>query len=328
MAPWLKRLDGSRHREVNESRCRRFGRARAARIIQKGAMLRRIQFIIAACGLLFATAQLGAQQPGGRKLDITVLKGPATARLESIAQVEVPGGFVFLDGKSTQALLKEAGQPVSGKELGWLRPTNADWSVMFEFDDRGYVKDDDKDKLDAAKLLSNIKAGNDAANEERKRMGSPTIEVVGWDQPPHYDEASHNLEWAIRGRCDGRDILNYNTRLLGRKGVMEVVLIVDPADLPATLPAFKNLLAAYKFQSGQTYAEYRPGDKVAKYGLAALVVGGAAVGAAKLGLLGPLLLILKKAWKLVIVAFAAVAAFFKKLVGRLTGRRSNTDSAP
>ena len=72
-------------------------------------MLRRIQFIIAACGLLFATAQSWRATTRRPETHITVLKGPATARLESIAQVEVPGGFVFLDGKSTQALLKEAG---------------------------------------------------------------------------------------------------------------------------------------------------------------------------------------------------------------------------
>ncbi len=101
-----------------------------------------------------------------------------------------------------------------------------------------------------------------------------------------------------------------------------MVLVVDPDQLPATLPTFKNLLAGYSFQSGGKYAEYRPGDKIAKYGLAALVVGGAAVGAAKLGLLGPVILLFKKAWKLVIVAIAAVAAFFKKIFARLFGSKS------
>src|SRR6266704_459989 len=88
------------------------------------------------------------------------------------------------------------------------------------------------------------------------------------------------------------------------QGVMEVVLIVQPDQLSDTLPAFRNLLAGYSFQSGQSYAEYRPGDKVAKYGLAALVVGGAAVGAAKLGLFAWLAVFFQKAWKLVVLAFA------------------------
>jgi uncharacterized membrane-anchored protein len=105
---------------------------------------------------------------------------------------------------------------------------------------------------------------------------------------------------------------------------MEVVLIVEPDKLSDTLPEFRDLLGTYAFRTGQSYAEFKPGDKVAKYGLAALVVGGAAVGAAKLGLLGPLILILKKAWKLVIIAFAAVATAVKKFFAKITGRQNET----
>jgi len=132
------------------------------------------------------------------------------------------------------------------------------------------------------------------------------------------------LEWAIRATSEGRPILNYNTRLLGRKGVMEVVLIVEPDKLSDTLPSFRDLLAGYSFQTGQTYAEFHQGDKVAKYGLAALVVGGAAVGAAKLGLFSALLVFLKKGWKLLVVAFAAVATAVKKFFARIFGGKSQT----
>ena len=144
---------------------------------------------------------------------------------------------------------------------------------------------------------------------------------MGWDVPPKYDETTHNLEWAVRGQCEGRQILNYNTRLLGRKGVIGAVLIVEPESLPETLPTMRNLLTKFSFSSGETYAEYRPGDKIAKYGLGALVVGGAAVGAAKLGLFAWLAVFLKKGWKLVVVAAAAVASFFKKLfTGKSTAK--------
>jgi uncharacterized membrane-anchored protein len=94
--------------------------------------------------------------------------------------------------------------------------------------------------------------------------------------------------------------------------------------LPETLPTFRNLLATYSFQTGQNYAEYRPGDKVAKYGLAALIVGGAAVGAAKLGLFAWLAVFLKKGWKLVVVAFAAVVTGIKKFFGKLFGRKPDS----
>jgi len=275
------------------------------------------------CGLALAGAALASDSTAA-KPKLNVLHGPAKAQLESIAQIDVPSGYAFLDGKGTRAIMKASGEPTSGNELGFLRPTNAHWSVLFEFADIGYVKDDDKDKLDADKLLASIKRGTEEANKERVRAGYAPLEIVGWEVPPKYDAVTHNLEWAIRATSEGRPILNYNTRLLGRKGVMEVVLIIEPDALQETLPTFRELLAGYSFQSGNKYAEYRQGDKVAKYGLAALVVGGAAVGAAKLGLFTALLVFLKKGWKLVVVALAAVAAFLKKILATIFGRRNET----
>jgi uncharacterized membrane-anchored protein len=253
-----------------------------------------------------------------QEADSGVLTGPAKARMGNIAAIELPAGFVFLDGDRTRAMMREYGEPVSGQEVGMLMPTNSDWSVFFDYADVGYVKDDDKDELDADKLLQAIQAGNEAGNKERRRNGVPPLNLIGWEQPPRYDESTHNLEWAIRFESQGQPLLNYNTRLLGRKGYMSVVLVVEPDALPAILPEFRQLLSGYDYQSGESYAEYRQGDKVAKYGLAALVVGGAAVGAAKLGLFAWLLPVLKKGWYLIVAAFAAVASFFKRLFLRKT----------
>jgi uncharacterized membrane-anchored protein len=268
--------------------------------------------IAALCVAVLGTTSLPAQTSES-KSKLKLLTGPATAHLSSVAKIELPPGYFFVDGKDYRTMLKAEGEPTSGNELGFLSNTNRDWSVIFEFSDVGYVKDDDKDSLNADKLLDSIKRGTADANKHRAESGRPAIEVIGWEIPPKYDSTTHNLEWAIRGAVEGRPILNYNTRLLGRKGVMEVVLIVAPDKLGDTLPAFRRLLGGYSFETGGSYAEYRPGDKVAKYGLGALVVGGAAVGAAKLGLLTWLAVLLKKGWKLVVVAFAAVASFVKKL---------------
>jgi uncharacterized membrane-anchored protein len=277
-------------------------------------------FLVAACALALAAPSATAQSTNAGPRKLNVLHGPATAQLGSAARIEVPVGYVFIDGKTLRALLKAGGNPVSGDELGSLSPTNADWSVMFRFHEIGYVKDDEKDKLDPDKLLQQFREGTEAANRMRAEAGSPPIHVVGWEQPPKYNPVTHNLEWAIRGECQGEAILNYDTRLLGRKGVMQVKLIVSPEEFAATLPAFTNLLASHQFQTGESYAEYRPGDKLAKYGLAALITGGATVGAVKLGLFAWLAVFFKKAWKLVVLAVVAVAGFFKKIFSRLTGR--------
>ena len=280
-------------------------------------------FVLAGCSVaLFLTNAFGQKSENGPKLD--VIKGPAKAQLQGIAQINVPAGYVFLDGKNTRAMMKAEGEPTSGKEVGLIASTNDHWSVFFMFSDVGYVKDDEKDKLDADKLLAAIKRDTAEGNKERQRAGNPPLEIVGWEVKPKYDSTTHNLEWAIRATSEGRPILNYNTRLLGRKGVMEVVLVVDPEKLPETMTEFRSLLTGYSFTAGQTYAEYKQGDKLAKLGLAALVLGGTAVGAAKLGLFATLAVFVKKAWKVVVVAIAAVAASIKKFFGRLSGKKSES----
>src|ERR1044071_5080792 len=251
-------------------------------------------------------------------------KGPAKGDLKSIAEVQVPDGFVFTGPKGTQKLLEAMGNPTSGSELGFLAPTSLVWFVVFEFSDVGYVKDDDKDKLDADKLLKSIKQGTEAANKYREKMGAAPLHITGWEIPPRYNEQTHNLEWAIRGESEGSPVINYNTRLLGRKGVMEVNLVIDPEKLSGALPDYQTILTDYSYKQGERYAEYRSGDKLAKYGLAALITGGAAAVAVKTGLFASLILFFKKAAKLVVIAVVAVFAWVKKLI--TGGRKSQENS--
>jgi uncharacterized membrane-anchored protein len=163
--------------------------------------------------------------------------------------------------------------------------------------------------LEEAEAVVESKKGTEAVNKERLRRGWPIMTVLGWEQKPRYNEITHNLEWAIRGESEGQLVINYNTRLLGRGGVMCVTLVTDPTTLSPTLPKFKNLLTGFEFKQGQKYAEFRQGDKVAKYGLTALVVGAASAVAVKTGLF-------KWIWKGFVVGILALFGFFTKLFSR------------
>lgn len=290
-------------------------------------MSRLKSFLLAAFSLCLAVvparaADEPAAQPNPLLSQIDWTKGPAKAELKSLAEVQIPKGFMFTGSKGTQKLLEAMGNPTSGSELGFLAPTSLVWFVVFEFSDVGYVKDDDKDKLDPNKMLKSIQAGNEEANKFRKKMGAPPLKITGWELPPRYNEQTHNLEWAIRGESEGEPVVNYNTRLLGRKGVMEVNLVIDPEKLAGAMPAYETVLKDYSYKSGERYAEYRQGDKLAKYGLAALITGGAAAIAVKTGLFAGLILFFKKAWKLVVIGVVAVAAFIKKLLFGADARKT------
>jgi uncharacterized membrane-anchored protein len=159
-----------------------------------------------------------------------------------------------------------------------------------------------------------LKEGTERENTERTKRGYPALELEGWAVPPHYDTETKRLEWATKLKSSGGTSINYSIRLLGRTGVMNAVLVTDPASLDADIRTFKTALGGFSFDSGERYAEYRVGDKIAEYGLTGLIVGGAAALAAKSGLLKILL-------KFGIYIFAAVAAFAGGIFKWFSGRR-------
>ncbi len=254
--------------------------------------------------------------------DVQWQTGPGVMALGSVAQINLPEGYRFADARGTKALMELLHNPTSGREQGFVAPVDgSDWFMVFEFSPIGYVKDDEKDQLDADALLASIRRGTEAANKVRRERGWTTMDIVGWQTPPFYDQRTNNLRWAILGRSESSQTVNYSTRLLGRSGVMEVDLVLDPQDLTATLPEFDRVLSEFSFKQGQKYAEFRSGDKVAAYGLAALVAGGAGAAALKSG-------VLAKFWKVIVLALAGVAAAVKKFIAGLTGRSEPAAETP
>ncbi|UHQ19035.1 DUF2167 domain-containing protein [Lysobacter sp. KIS68-7] len=239
--------------------------------------------------------------------------GPTTGKIGNHATVEVPVGYKFLGPVGAKEFNRLTQNPDPGMDEYLLAKQDNQWIAFFSFSDVGYVKDEDK--LDADDLLKSTTEGTEVSNKERKENGWPTLHVTGWAFKPQYDKDLKSLEWAIRLKGEGQseESINYNTRLLGRRGVIEVLVLTSPQDLQASVVDFKTKLPGFAFNPGEKYAEFRDGDRIAEYGLAALVTGGAAAMAAKKGLFGVIGLFLLKTWKLALIGIVAVGAIVMKL---------------
>lgn len=263
--------------------------------------------------MLFVLALLVQQGP-----QIPWVRGPAKGALGSEASINVPAGCLFTGMDGIKQFLTATQNPVNGNERGVVLcqsdKSENTWFVLFSYDPSGYVKDDEGAHLDADAILANVREGTEAANETRKQRGWGTLTVDGWVTKPFYDKSTNNLTWAISAHDDsGVGSVNHSVRLLGRGGVMHIDLVASPAQLAGLVPAFNSMLAGFNYQPGFKYAEWRPGDKIASYGLTALVAGGAGVALAKSG-------ILLKLWKLIVAGIAAVAAGIKRFWKKITGK--------
>jgi uncharacterized membrane-anchored protein len=214
-------------------------------------------------------------------LGVKLTRGPVTAKLGSVAELKVPEKFAFVGDDGIKKFYELNQNSVSGREAGVLLAPEG-WSLFFDYNDSGYVKDDEKDKLVAGKIMESMTANQDEANAARKARGWDEMKVTGWATPPHYDEKTNNLKWAIN-LTTSRDnfkttFINESIRLLGRGGVMEATLVTDPPTFKADEATAEQLLSAnFGFVAGQKYSEWKSGDKIAAYGLGALVLGGAGV---------------------------------------------------
>jgi uncharacterized membrane-anchored protein len=234
--------------------------------------------------------------------------GPKEGRISTKATTQIPKDYAFLDEANTKRFLELMGNPPRAGHYT-IAPMSLKWFAVFAFDPAGYVKDDEK--INPDELLKTLKSHDATANEERKKLGMGALYTDGWHVLPHYDAQTKRLEWGLRLKTEGNNlVVNYTSRLLGRRGVMSAVLVSEPQALAADTAEFKKVLQDFTFASGEKYTEFAPGDKVAEYGLAALVVGGAAAAAAKSGILKSLG---KFLWVIVIGGAAAVGAFIKRI---------------
>lgn len=240
-----------------------------------------------------------------------------------IATLNLPDNFRYLPPADAERLLTEGwGNPKGFNTLGMIIPTavspltRAGWGVVVSYEKDGHVKDDDADSIKYGELLKTMQDGVKDENEERKKQGFPAMTLVGWAEPPHYDKASHKLYWAKELHSEGDKVngLNYNIRVLGREGVLVLNAVAAMPQIEQIRSEMRNVTAFTDFTAGNRYADFNgKTDKVAEYGIAALIAGGVA---AKIGLFGKLFALLLAFKKVVILAVVAAGSWFAKLFGR------------
>lgn len=252
---------------------------------------------------------------------------------DGLLAMNVPETFNYYSPEDAAAILVDLwGNPPDAAEnmLGLLMPTQyspideGSWAVTMEYIADGYVSDEDAASIDYDELLRDMKTATNERNDALREAGYSGAELLGWAEAPHYDAATHKLYWAKELMFDGADAstLNYDIRALGRRGILSMTFIASTAQLDEINALRDSVLAMAEFTPGNRYSDFDPSlDKVAAYGIGALVGGKLA---AKAGLFGAALVLLKKFWFVILIGIAALGRF----VGRLFGRKPEEPESP
>lgn len=235
-----------------------------------------------------------------------------------VATLKVPEGFKFLDAEQSQTVLSDLwGNPPSSNTLGMLFPEKVTplsdsftYAVEITYSEDGYIEDEDAEELNYDELLKDMQEGTVEDNESRRKQGYAAIELVGWAQPPYYDQETKKLHWAKELKFEGSEesTLNYNIRILGRKGVLVLNIIGDMDQLDAIKPDVETILSSVDFNEGYQYDDFDPEiDKVAAYGIGGLIAGKVL---AKTGLIA----LVAKFGKFILLGIVAAIAGLRKMI--------------
>jgi uncharacterized membrane-anchored protein len=286
----------------------------------------------------FAYSEPAAASSAAEQTPADAEEAKADAVLKSVSfktgTVAVPGahatlnlapGYSFLSATDAQHVLTNVwGNPPDTDILGMIvHGTDAqvltddnEWAVVVTYSNDGYVKDDDAGSIDYDDLLKDMKKSTVEDNADRIKQGYPAIELVGWAARPRYDAAAHKLYWARELKVTNKSgevahSLNYDIRVLGRNGYLQLSAISPLGLLPKVEADMPQVLAMTNFDEGTRYADFDgKKDKIAAYGIGALVAGGIAAKAGLFAKLGLMLLALKK---FVIIGIAAIGGAISKI---------------
>ena len=201
---------------------------------------------------------------------------------EGLATLNVPAGFRYLNPEHAERVLQAWGNPPGNTTLGMLFPAGVNvlgdggWGVVISYQDDGYIKDDDAESINYADLMKEMKDDVLAENQERQQKGFEPVSLIGWAATPHYDRAMHKLYWAREIQFGDSDehTLNYDVRVLGRKGILVLNAVASINQLSGIETSMQDIMGFVDFNDGNRYADFNPGvDKIAAYGIGALIAG-------------------------------------------------------
>jgi len=282
-------------------------------------------------GSLSAFAQSAVPSEEARKTELAAAwqsaskagtGGPSDVALIDQASLKLGSNYFFVPKAEGARVLRALGNVVSesgfiGLVLGTRQ--NDEWMVVIRYVKDGYIKDDDAKNWNADELLKAIRDGVAQSNPERVSRGFPEMEVIGWVEPPAYDATTHRLVWSLLGKDKGEPDnvaknVNYNTYALGRDGYFSLNLLTSSDRIASEKAVASDLLAALSYSAGKRYEDFSAStDRIAEYGLMALV-GGVAVK--KLGLFALVAALALKFAKVIMIGAAVLGAGVVKFFRR------------
>jgi uncharacterized membrane-anchored protein len=179
----------------------------------------------------------------------------------------------------------------------------------------GYVSLDDWEGDNVSEQVDEITQSYKSSIVEQSKALGRKIEFGGWRLYPTVDKTKNIMYYASTSIWDGEPSLNVTVSIFDRSGYIKMAVV--PLDAATDTDGIRKVVLQavdlYKPNLGSSYAEFTSGDKVAAYGAVgvfATLLGVKYGKAAAAGFMAIALVLLKKAWFLLLLPFMLLGKLF------------------
>lgn len=201
-----------------------------------------------------------------------------------VAELTLGERFYYLSPDDATRVLTEAWANPANAQGNWgmivpagSTPFDQDaWGLVINYLDEGHVSDEGHEQIDFESLLPLMREETETQNAARQQAGFGAVELLGWAAPPVYDTNRRALYWGKALKFEDSEVatLNFNLRILGRRGVLQMTAIGTLDQLDQIRAEVEPMLEAVRFVEGYRYEDFvEDTDRLADYGIDRLVAG-------------------------------------------------------
>lgn len=154
-----------------------------------------------------------------------------------------------------------------------------DWAVIITWVP-GHLPVDQKVATDPDLLMTVILEADRRTGAQRPATAMSSLKLSGWAEPPTYDAEQHHLTWPLlireslhtriarnpamrrnqeKSAPTSQDILNYQVRMLGAAGIIQLVAVSAAEQLDEIADVSQRVVKNIAWTPGAEYTAYTPG---------------------------------------------------------------------
>lgn len=201
---------------------------------------------------------------------------------KSNSTLSLSDNYILVTGEDAVSIYSTEGDPDSLEALV-IDVNDFETPILFHYFDVGYLPTHDWNEFDSKKFIGEVIKGAKEGNKERLKKGKAEFQILAWHQEPILDKQTNTIYCAAECFYEDKKVVSSFIVRPGREGFELIAWASTNTPSIAFDSYLEPILRGHSFDPGYRYEDYKQGDKVVAYSLAALTASTVIGKVAKVG---------------------------------------------